>query len=212
MLKIKKFVFNPFSENTLVLSDEQSNCVVIDPGCYHSHEVKELEEYIVSNNLKVVSILQTHSHLDHMFGTSYLANKYKVPVFIHKYDELTFNSFEMVCKMYGIPINYNQSVEINYFDTQKGFYLGRHYLEIKFVPGHAPGHVVFYNAENKFVINGDCLFQSSIGRTDLPGGNHEQLITSIKNELFTLPKDTKVYCGHGPETYIGEEIKHNPFF
>lgn len=212
MLKIKKFVFNPFSENTFVLSNELNNCIIIDPGCYHSHEEKELEEYITLNKLKIVSILQTHSHLDHMFGTSYIANKYNAPVFIHKDDESTFNSFEKVCSMYGIPIHYNEPINFNYFDLGKGFYLGNHFLEIRFVPGHAPGHVVFYNAENNFVINGDCLFQSSIGRTDLPGGNHEKLIKSIKNELFTLPENTKVYCGHGPETSIGEEMKNNPFF
>ena len=212
MLKIKKFVFNPFSENTFVLSDEHNSCVVIDPGCYHSHELKELEEYISINKLKIVSILHTHSHLDHMFGTTYVANKYKVPVYIHKDDEITFNSFEKVCEMYGVPIQYNYPVNLKYFDLGKGFYLGNDFLEIRFVPGHAPGHVVFYSAENNFVINGDCLFQSSIGRTDLPGGNHEQLIKSIKNKLFTLPENTKVYCGHGPETLIGEEIKNNPFF
>jgi len=211
MLKIKKFVFNPFSENTYVLSNKLNSCLIIDPGCYYSHEFKELEEYISLNKLKIVSILHTHSHLDHMFGTTFMANKYKVPVFIHKNDETTFNSFEKVCEMYGVPIQYNYTVNLNYFDLEKGFYLGNDFLEIRFVPGHAPGHVVFYNAENNFVINGDCLFQSSIGRTDLPGGNHNQLIKSIKKELFTLPKETKVYCGHGPETFIGEEIKNNPF-
>ena len=121
------------------------------------------------------------------------------------------NAFEKVCSMYGIPIKAKHSLNIKYFNLSEGFSIGRHLLEIRFVPGHAPGHVVFYNAEFEFVINGDCLFQGSIGRTDLPGGNHEQLIKAIKSELFTLPKNTKVYCGHGPETNIGDEINNNPF-
>ena len=212
MLKIKKFVFNPFSENTYLLSDEFNDAIIIDPGCYHFNEVQELQDYIALNKLEIKAILHTHSHLDHMFGTSLLSNKYKVPVFIHSGDESTFSSFEKVCSMYGIPIPKQEKVELNYFDLDKGYYLGSNFLEIRFVPGHAPGHVVFYNAEYNFVINGDCLFKSSIGRTDLPGGNHDLLIKSIRNELFTLPQNTKVYCGHGPETSIEEEVKNNPFF
>ncbi len=212
MLKIKKFVFNPFLENTFLLSDKSNNTVIIDPGCYHFNEVQEIQDYIALNKLEIKAILHTHSHLDHMFGTSLLSNKYKAPVFIHREDESTFSSFEKVCSMYGIPIPKQEKFELNYFDLNKGYYIGSNFLEIRFVPGHAPGHVVFYNAENNFVINGDCLFKSSIGRTDLPGGNHDLLIKSIRSELFTLPQDTKVYCGHGPETSIGEELKNNPFF
>lgn len=211
MLKIKKFVFNPFSQNTFVISDELSNALIIDPGCYHLHEEKELVDFIQLNKLNVNAILHTHSHLDHMFGTDFISNKYNVDVFLHKDDEVTYNAFEKVCSMYGIPIKAKHSLNIKYFNLSEGFSIGRHLLEIRFVPGHAPGHVVFYNAEFEFVINGDCLFQGSIGRTDLPGGNHEQLIKAIKSELFTLPKNTKVYCGHGPETNIGDEINNNPF-
>lgn len=211
MLKVKKFVFNPFSENTYIVYDESNNALLIDPGCYQPQEEQELQYFIEIHNLKIKSILHTHSHLDHMFGTSFLAKKYNVDVHIHKNDEVTYNSFEKVCALYGIPIKSSESVDISFFDINDGFYLGDNYLEIRFVPGHAPGHVVFYSTENNFLINGDCLFQGSIGRTDLPGGNHQQLISSIKSQLFSLPSNTVVYCGHGPETTIGDEINNNPF-
>ena len=211
MLKIKKFEFNPFSENTYLVYDEENNSVIIDPGCYYPHEEQELNNFIISNKLTVNAILHTHSHLDHMFGTAYFAKKFKLNVFIHSKDEITYNSFQKVCSMYGIPVKLDAISTVNYFDLSKGFQIGKHHLEIRFVPGHSPGHVVFYSQENNFVINGDCLFQGSIGRTDLPGGDHNKLISSIKDQLFTLPDDTLVYCGHGPETTIIQEKLTNPF-
>ena len=212
MLKIKKFLFNPFSENTFLISDELNNVIIIDPGCYYPQEEEEIDAFIKSNDLKPIAILHTHSHLDHMFGTAYLASKYNIDIYIHQDDEITYSSFSRVCDMYGIPIKSQEVFPVKHFNLQDGYSLGDHHFIIKHVPGHAPGHVVFYNKENKFVINGDCLFQGSIGRTDLPGGNHEDLIKSIKSELFTLPEDTVVYCGHGPETTIGVEKQTNPFF
>lgn len=212
MLKIKKFLFNPFSENTFLISDELNNAIIIDPGCYYPQEEEEIDAFINSNDLKPNAILHTHSHLDHMFGTAYLSSKYNIDIYIHQDDEITYNSFSRVCAMYGIPIKSQEVFPVKHFNLQDGYSLGDHHFTIKHVPGHAPGHVVFYNEENKFVINGDCLFQGSIGRTDLPGGNHEHLINSIKRELFTLPEDTVVYCGHGPETTIGAEKQSNPFF
>ena len=211
MLNIKKFVFNPFSENTFVINDEKNNAIIIDPGCYYPHEEQELNNYLTQNNFIVNNILHTHSHLDHMFGTASLSKNYNAKIYIHKEDEITYTAFEKVCSTYGIPIKAQPISKLNYFDLKNGFQLGDNHFEIRFVPGHAPGHVVFYNQENNFVINGDCLFQGSIGRTDLPGGNHELLLASIKKELFTLPNHTVVYCGHGPETTISEEKSNNPF-
>ncbi len=211
MLNIKKFIFNPFSENTFVINDEKNNAIIIDPGCYYPHEEQELNNYLAENNFIVNNILHTHSHLDHMFGTASMAKKYNAKIYIHQEDEITYSAFEKVCSMYGIPIKAQPASNLNYFNLDEGFQLGEHHFEIRFIPGHAPGHVVFYNQENNFVINGDCLFQESIGRTDLPGGDHDLLIDSIKKELFTLPNATTVYCGHGPETTIGHEKSNNPF-
>ena len=211
MLNVKKFTFNPFSENTYVVTDEFKNAVIIDPGCYYKAEQNEIDSYILKNNLKLKSILHTHSHLDHMFGTAYLADKYNLDLWICKEDLVTYQSYEKVCEVYGIPITFSPNPIPKFFDLKQLIQIEGIKFEILFVPGHSPGHVAFYNQENNFLINGDCLFENSIGRTDLPGGNHQQLIDSIKNEIFMLPDETLVYCGHGNETTIKAEKSSNPF-
>jgi glyoxylase-like metal-dependent hydrolase (beta-lactamase superfamily II) len=211
MLNVKKFTFNPFSENTYVVTDEFKNAVIIDPGCYYKAEQNELDSYVLKNNLKLKSILHTHSHLDHMFGTAYLADKYNLDLWICKEDLVTYQSYEKVCEVYGVPITFSPNPTPKFFDLKQLIQIDGIKFEILFVPGHSPGHVAFYNKENNFLINGDCLFENSIGRTDLPGGNHQQLIDSIKNEIFILPDETLVYCGHGNETTIKAEKSSNPF-
>ena len=211
MLNVKKFTFNPFSENTYVVTDEFKNAVIIDPGCYYKAEQNELDNYVLKNNLKLKSILHTHSHLDHMFGTAYLADKYNLDLWICKEDLVTYQSYEKVCEVYGVPITFSPNPTPKFFDLKQLIQIEGIKFEILFVPGHSPGHVAFYNKENNFLINGDCLFENSIGRTDLPGGNHQQLIDSIKNEIFILPDETLVYCGHGNETTIKAEKSSNPF-
>jgi glyoxylase-like metal-dependent hydrolase (beta-lactamase superfamily II) len=211
MLKVKKFTFNPFSENTYIVTDGQNNSVIIDPGCYYKAEQDELDSYILKNNLNLKSILHTHSHLDHMFGTAYLAQKYNIDVWINKDDLVTYQSYEKVCEVYEIPIIFGPNPSPKFFDLTKDLLLDGIIFKILFVPGHSQGHVAFYNKENNFLINGDCLFENSIGRTDLPGGNHQQLINSIKNQIFQLPDETLVYCGHGNETTIKTEKSSNPF-
>ena len=211
MLNVKKFTFNPFSENTYVVTDEFKNAVIIDPGCYYKAEQNELDNYVLKNNLKLKSILHTHSHLDHMFGTAYLADKYNLDLWICKEDLVTYQSYEKVCELYGVPITFSPNPTPKFFDLKQLIQIDGIKFEILFVPGHSPGHVAFYNKENNLLINGDCLFENSIGRTDLPGGNHQQLIDSIKNEIFILPDETLVYCGHGNETTIKAEKSSNPF-
>ena len=211
MLKVKKFTFNPFSENTYIVTGELNNSVIIDPGCYYKSEQDELDSYISKNNLNLKSILHTHSHLDHMFGTAYLAQKYNLDLWINKDDLATYQSYEKVCEVYGIPIIFGPNPSPKFFDLSKDVNFDGIIFKILFVPGHSPGHVAFYNKENNFLINGDCLFENSIGRTDLPGGSHQQLINSIKNKIFKLPDETLVYCGHGNETTIKTEKNSNPF-
>jgi len=211
MLNVKKFTFNPFLENTYVVTDEFKNAVIIDPGCYYKAEQNELDSYVLKNNLKLKSILHTHSHLDHMFGTAYLADKYNLDLWICKEDLVTYQSYEKVCEVYGVPITFSPNPTPKFFELKQLIQIDGIKFEILYVPGHSPGHVAFYNKENNFLINGDCLFENSIGRTDLPGGNHQQLIDSIKNEIFILPDETLVYCGHGNETTIKAEKSFNPF-
>jgi len=194
-----------------MVQDEFKNAVIIDPGCYYKAEQNELDNYVLKNNLKLKSILHTHSHLDHMFGTAYLADKYNLDLWICKEDLVTYQSYEKVCEVYGVPITFSPNPTPKFFDLKQLIQIDGIKFEILFVPGHSPGHVAFYNKENNFLINGDCLFENSIGRTDLPGGNHQQLIDSIKNEIFILPDETLVYCGHGNETTIKAEKSSNPF-
>ena len=211
MIKVKKFTFNPFQENTYILFDETKECVIIDPGCYEPHEQAELSDFIEENALTVSKLLSTHSHIDHVLGNKFVMEKYDVDLFIHSKDLETLTSVETYATSYGF-MNYDRcKVPSNFLKEGESLTWGNSSLEIRFVPGHAPGHIVFVANEEKFVINGDCLFQGSIGRTDLPGGDHQTLLDSIKRELFSLPQDFVVYCGHGPETTIGHEKLHNPF-
>ena len=211
MIQIQKFTVNPFQENTYVLWDHTGEGVLSDPGCYTKEEEAVVVEFVKENKIQIGAILHTHSHLDHCFATGYFSSLFNVDVWIHNEDIITYNAFEKVCSMYGVPIKHSLPETYNLFSISDGFVFGNSHLEIRFVPGHAPGHVVFYAKEEEFVVNGDCLFYQSIGRTDLPGGDHGTLLSSIREELFTLPMNTTVYCGHGPETTIGNEVKTNPF-
>ena len=211
MITIRKFVFSPFQENTFVLFDETKECIIIDPGCYEEQERKEISSFIASKDLTPVRLLNTHCHLDHVFGNKYISETYNLLPEIHREDLQILEMFERTAEMYGISNTQVSPTPEKFFDENDTIEFGNSKLTIRFTPGHAPGHVVFINEEQKFVINGDVLFQGSIGRTDLPMGDMDTLITSIKTQLFTLPEDFTVYCGHGPETTIGFEKENNPF-
>ncbi len=209
MLYIDIFTFNQFQENTYVISDEQKNCVIIDPGCYSNEEEEAITSFILENDLKPLALLNTHAHIDHVLGNAFIQGKYKLDYYLHKEDLVTLNSVPNYAHMYGFP-GYKPSPQPNK-ELKHGDKLifGEIELEVFFTPGHAPGHVVFYNLENKFVINGDVLFRGSYGRVDLPGGSMEVLKKTIKEIMFELPVDTVVHCGHGPATTIGNEKKSN---
>ncbi len=211
-LNLKKFKFNDFQENTYLLYNDEGYGIIIDPGCYYKQEQDELKSFIAENDITIKRLIMTHSHIDHILGCYFVSKEYGVIPEVHAEDLQTFEAVKTYADVYGFK-NYTEAStpktslkegELIKFDDDNE-------LEIRFVPGHAPGHVVFVNHQDKYVINGDCLFMGSIGRTDLPGGNHEQLLASIRRELFSLPDDYKVYCGHGPETTIGYEKQHNPF-
>jgi len=210
MLQIQSFVFNAFQENTYVLYDETKECVIIDPGCYEKNEEQELVQFIEQNDLKVKILLNTHCHVDHVLGNFFIQEKYKVKLYINPKDEPVLKAVKAYAPTYGLQ-QYQESSPDAYLEEGEIVSFGEQKLSVLFVPGHSPGHIAFYNAENKIVIGGDVLFQNSIGRTDLPGGNFETLINSIHKKLFTLPDDVTVYPGHGPKTTIGFEKKTNPF-
>lgn len=210
MIKIDSFTFNPFMENTYVLSDSTGEAVIIDPGCYEKHEEEELATFVEENNLKVKLLLNTHGHIDHVLGNSFVKNKYQVPFWIGKEDLATLKSVEAYASNYGFP-NYTHTEPDHFLSEGNTVSFGESVLDVLFVPGHAAGHIAFVNESQRMCIGGDVLFQQSIGRTDLPGGNFETLIQSIHNKFFPLPNDTVVYPGHGPATTIGHEKAHNPF-
>jgi len=210
MIKIQSFTFNPFQENTYVLSDETGEAVIIDPGCYEKHEEQELTDYISTNNLEIKLLLNTHGHIDHVLGNAFVKAHYKVPFWIGTHDLATLKAVEAYASNYGFA-NYQTAEPDAFLDEGQVVKFGNSELSVVFVPGHAAGHIAFYHTDQKICIGGDVLFQQSIGRTDLPGGDFDTLINSIHTKFFTMADDMVVYPGHGPETTIGFEKAHNPF-
>jgi hydroxyacylglutathione hydrolase len=212
MMQVQSFTFNPFAENTFVVYDPESlEAAIIDPGCYEPEEQEQLQAFIDEKGLTPTLLLNTHCHIDHVLGNWFVKKTWNLKLHIHQLDDAVLRSVPTYAPMYGFS-RYQPTEPDAWLEEGQELTLGKHRLKVLFVPGHAPGHVVFWQPEQKFCINGDCLFNGSIGRTDLPGGDHDTLLTSIREKLFTLPDDTKVYCGHGPATSIGHEKKHNPFF
>ena len=206
---VHTFTFNPFQENTYILSDANKNCVIIDPGCYERHEQQELLHFISSNKLKPLALLNTHSHIDHVLGNALVLRHFEIDHYMHIDDLLTMRSVESYAHVYGFNA-YDPSPEPTHIlQGDENLEFGDIQLKVLFAPGHAPGHVVYYCEKENFVINGDVLFKGSFGRVDLPGGDIEQLKASIHNVMFSLPDETIIYCGHGPETTIDLERKTN---
>lgn len=210
MLQIKTFTFNPFSENTYVLFDETKEATIFDPGCFEKKEKETLANFIQAEGLKVTQLVNTHCHIDHVLGNAFVKNTYKVPFLIHRNEVPVLKSVKVYAPNYGFA-GYQEAEPDALIDEKQKLTIGNQTLDILFVPGHAPGHLVFYHQPTGICIAGDTLFQGSIGRTDLPGGDHQTLLNSIKREMFNLPEETTVYPGHGPATSIGEEKENNPF-
>lgn len=210
MLQMKIFTFGPFQENTYLLWDETGEAVIIDPGNTSIADHQTLQNFITTNNLSLKKLLLTHGHVDHIAGNKYIFDTYHLRPEIHVNDVPLIEKQVAIAMMYGLPCEESPLPE-NFLTEGKNCFFGNSSLETIFTPGHSPGSITFYSRENKFIICGDVLFYGSIGRTDLPGGNLETLISSIKNKLFLLGDDVKVYSGHGPATTIRYEKANNPF-
>ncbi len=210
MLHIESFTFNPFSENTYVVFDDTKEAVIIDPGCYERAEKEELDHFIEKEKLIIKYLLNTHAHIDHVLGNYHVKEKYKVPFLLHKKDESVLKAVKSYAPNYGFA-QYTEALPDGFLEEGDTLHFGASQFNVLFLPGHAPGHIGFYNAKEKILLAGDVLFRGSVGRTDLPGGNHATLISSIQQKLFTLPDDVTVYPGHGPTTTLGEEKISNPF-
>ncbi len=211
-MKVSRFIFNMFGVNTYVLWDPESlEAAIVDPGMIDGRENEALDNFIGKHRLKVTHLINTHSHLDHIFGNAYVKEKYGLEIKAHPEDEFLATDLPNQAKRFGIQLPLTpQRTEVELHDGDTLF-LGKERIEIISVPGHSPGSIALYCPESNFVITGDALFAGSIGRTDLPKGNQATLIDSIQKKLMTLPDSTVILPGHGGESTIGREKLANPF-
>lgn len=211
VMNIKTFRFNAFSENTYLIWDEANIGAIIDPGCSNFDEENQLVEFISKENIDLKHHLLTHAHIDHVFGCNFIFNHYGLAPRFYHLEKTLYDFAPGIAIKYGMPpMTMPEAGEFITLDEVLN--VGSIQFKILFTPGHSPGSICFYNAENNIIFSGDVLFEGSIGRTDLPGGNHQQLLNSIQQQLFTLPAATNVYSGHGNITQIGLEKMTNPFF
>jgi hydroxyacylglutathione hydrolase len=210
-MEIYKLVFSPIDVNTYVLADKSGDCAIIDCGCYDKTEFNQLVTFIESKNLKPVLLLNTHCHLDHIFGNNFILEKYGLRTWSGELDEMNRKNAAQHALLFGLTMEEPPAPAGFLIDNQL-ITFGTTELKALHVPGHAPGSLAFYSEKNGCVFTGDALFAGSIGRTDLPGGDYETLINSIKSKLFVLPPSTVVYSGHGNESSIEREMKSNPYF
>jgi hydroxyacylglutathione hydrolase len=210
-MEIYRLVFNPIEVNTYILADQSGDCAIIDCGCYDRNEFSVLTDLILEKNLKPVLLLNTHCHLDHVFGNGFILEKYGLGSFFHKEDEPNRKNAVNHAIMFGLSME-TPPDPAGYLTEDRKVTFGNTDLVTIHVPGHSRGSLAYYSKRDNAVFTGDALFAGSIGRTDLPGGDFSTIISSIKNKLFTLPPDTVVYPGHGEQTSIRDELESNPYF
>lgn len=210
MLQVAAFTFNPFQENTYILFNEKKECWIVDPGMYGAEEEQVLFDYINKHDLKPQQVINTHAHIDHIFGVDAVKQKFNIPFGVHHLEQPVLANAKGSAMLFGFTFG-AAPVPDFFIEENKTLKLGDDELEVKLAPGHSPGSIVFHYPAGKWAIGGDVLFHGSIGRSDLPGGNYEVLLKSIADQLYTLPDDTVVYSGHGPATSIGQEKRTNPF-
>ncbi len=211
-MKIKIFEFNPLGVNTYVLYDRTGECIVVDASSFFPDENELLLNFILDNNLVVKHLVNTHLHFDHIFGVNFLASQLGVKLLAHRDDMVLLENLSQQLQLFGFNTNVDYRPEIGGFLAEGDVIsFGEQQWKVLHVPGHSPGSIVLYNEKEKLALAGDVLFHGSIGRTDLLGGNFEQLAGGIRTKLFTLPDDTEIYPGHGPKTTIGQERRYNPF-
>lgn len=209
-IHIRTYTFNPFQENTYLIHDDQNNAVIVDPGCYTAQEREVLDEFIQNNDLKIHAILNTHCHIDHVLGNAYLARTYGVDIITHEGELSTLSMVGPSAQLYGFTGYEPSPLPTIFVEEGDELTFGEIRFKVIFAPGHSIAHIAFYNEENAVLMGGDILFKGSFGRYDLPGGSLETLKNSIRTKIFTLPENTVVYPGHGPETTIGSEKNSNP--
>ncbi len=208
---VAKLTFNPFQENTYIVYDDTKECIIFDPGMYTAEERNQLADFIQQNELKPVRLINTHCHIDHVFGNNFVHKTYNLPLEIHKGELPVLEAVPQVCMMYGVPYSDPSPMPERFIKEGDIIEFGNSKLKAIFTPGHSPASLSFYNETSKQLIAGDVLFYQSIGRTDLPGGDMATLLGSIKDNIFPLGDEVTVYPGHGPKTTVGYERVNNPF-
>jgi glyoxylase-like metal-dependent hydrolase (beta-lactamase superfamily II) len=210
MITIQDFCFSPFQENTYVLHNEFKDAIIIDPGCYTHIEEKMLTDFIRKENLKPTLLLNTHCHLDHVFGNNYVSETYGLTAQIHPNEQIVLDRLPEAAAKWGVPTEAYKG-SIKYIQEGEMIQFGTDTFKVLLTPGHSPGSVCFYHAKQDFIIGGDLIFKDGVGRTDLPGANPLDLIKSIRTQIFPLPDSLTIYSGHGPATTWGREKEHNPY-
>lgn len=212
-MKIKTFQFNPVQVNTYVLYNDNNECIIMDPGCFFADEKRMLLNFILDNELIVKRVINTHLHFDHVLGLNFVYEQFEMRTEANQADEFLLQNLTQQLNMFGLGDFEGEIPQIGkYLNEGDSIMFGDERLVVFEVPGHSPGSLVFYCEQSECAFVGDVIFRGGIGRTDLPGGSTEQLLTGIKQKLFTLPPNTVIYSGHGPTTTIDYEIKNNPFF
>ena len=210
MIHIKAFTFSPISENTYVLYNNEGKAIIIDPGCYFPNEQETLKNFLTDNSLTPLYLLNTHCHLDHVFGNKWVHETYGLEPHLHPNEEAMLALAPVSGERWGLPFE-NYAGPLHFLNDGNTVLLGDTEIQVILAPGHSPGSICFYIPSQGDLMGGDVLFRGSIGRTDLPGGDSETLLHSIREKLWVLPDETVVYSGHGIKTTIGYEKRNNPF-
>ena len=211
MIKLEKFIFNPFQENTYIIWDKNSlEAIIVDPGCSNSLEEEKLSDFISTKSLEVKYLINTHCHIDHVLGNKFVKENYQIPFYAPELDIPLLDNLIEQAKMFGLDIK-KSPLPDEYITEDLELKIGESSFRFVFTPGHTPGEYCILFEADKTCISGDVLFLEGIGRTDLWGGDYETLLQSIRTKLFTLDEDYAVFPGHGDETSIGHEKKNNPF-
>ena len=211
MIRIKNFVFNYFAENTIVLWDEDTkDSAVVDPGMSSIEEEKVFDDFLIENNLRLKYLINTHCHIDHIFGCRYIKSKYAVNYYAPENDIILLKNASTQAEMFGLNLE-EPPLPDKIISEETDLRLGDSKLIFLFTPGHTPGEFCIYLKDERICVTGDVLFKEGIGRTDLWGGNYDTLIKSIETQLFSLPDDVEIYPGHGKTSTIGHEKQNNPF-
>ncbi|MDH3710391.1 MAG: MBL fold metallo-hydrolase [Cyclobacteriaceae bacterium] len=210
MIHIQTFIFGPFQENTYIIHDHSGVGAIFDPGCYEKSEQDQLLQYVEAQNIKIDKVINTHCHIDHVLGNEFVKKHFQAPLLIPALEDPVLKAVQVYAASYGFP-QYQEAEVDEFLSEEDELVIGETPWKILFVPGHSPGHLAFYQEEAQVCLGGDVLFNGSIGRTDLPGGDYQTLIDSIHQKIFALDDDVTVYSGHGPSTTVGHEKQTNPF-